>query len=241
MRKLSMKVAALSVILVLAALVATGCDSSFQSDDVNDVLNINGWLITSPEGLPALENKSATDVTAVKTTTLSGNLFDVTVSGNAVSVIECVSNPFFAEQNVDYESEYVKNYMMSANYTKSSSIDQKCVEIGIVEHDVSRAPLRDTKYVDLPYGFSLPLGARTSQVELQFTIPYQYYTTDFSGSFTRSIIKKNDFKYASGGTGIVTYGGTQPRTSNFYFGWWDWQITFTVNVPGRTHMSVYWY
>lgn len=42
MRKLSMKVAALSVILVLAALVATGCDSGFQSDDVNDVLNING-------------------------------------------------------------------------------------------------------------------------------------------------------------------------------------------------------
>lgn len=161
------------------------------------------------------------------------------MAGNALSVIDCVRNPFFADENVDYDSEYVKNFI--ATPYSSLSTEEKCVEIGIVEHSEARYTLQKTMYVDIPANtFGLPLGARTSQVHIVFEIPADYSSTDFSGAYARSIITMCDYQYAGGGTGIVKYGNTSMRSSGFYFGWWDWALLITVNSPGRTHMSMYW-
>ncbi len=66
MVKLSMKAGMLSILVILGALMLGGCDSGILAVTEANTMMLNGWTITSTEGVKALENLTALTATATK-------------------------------------------------------------------------------------------------------------------------------------------------------------------------------
>lgn len=242
MRVLSKKVAVLAAVYILAVLLFAGCDSGIQDSSEVTSLEINGWMLTSPEGDEAIKTYSASEVEAVKTLEFDGKLYVCTIKGNAVSVLDRVRDPLFGCADVNYEDPVVKDYLKS--FTSKSVTDVENMHISIqmtpVEGAVSNSRYTYPQYWQLSPGMpTFPFGILCSYIKcavtpqspnMQFAVYYE----------CRDQYNLGGWKSAGGSNQIFSGMGTVQVNSSFWFGWWQWRMGFSVSSGGTAFFGFDW-
>lgn len=231
------------VVCFLALLTAAGCDSGFQMKEGANSIIVNGWELSSPEGIEAIRSCTASEVVATKNEEIEGTIYSLEVAGNAQSVLDRVSDPFFGKEDVNYEDPDVKKYIGNLGVENPSLAGKRYVSIGMIpsEGPVQNARQYDQNtYMNVIMGATyFPVGATCSRITVDFIVPSTNPATQLCGEVQAAALLSNNYK-PKGATGIVTYQSPGTIQSTFLVGWWKWRVEVEGDVPGRVFVGISW-
>lgn len=234
---------AVGAVCFLALILVAGCDSGIQMKEGDNSIIINGWEMTSPDGIEAIRSCTASDVVATKNEEIDGRLYVIEVEGNAQSVIDRVSDPFFGTEIVDDKTPEVQKYMNSLGIDDPSLVGKRFISVGMIPSEGPTMYSRqydENTYMNVTMGTTyFYVGAARSRITVDFIVPSTNSATQLCGEIQAAALLSNNYK-AKGATGIVTYQSPATVVSKFMLGWWKWRIEVEGDVPGRVFVGISW-
>jgi len=247
MRVLSKIVVMAVCVLVLVTLA--GCDSGFQMKEGDNSIIINGWELTSPDGIEAIRSCTASDVVASKNEELGDVLYLIELKGNSQSVLECVEDPFFGKGTADYSDPRVQAYLAKIEKEDPSLIGTRSIHITANPVDTvspDRVTYRQTDYYEIPVGYTKKfyLGCRGNEIAVNAKVSPYYPNTAYKCQIYVAPILVFDLeKYtpAGGSPNSITISNPQYIQSvRMTWGLWQWAVQFQGIISGYADVDIYW-
>lgn len=246
MRVLSKKVAVLAAVCILAVLLFAGCDSGIQTSDEKESIEINGWSLSSPEGMGAIRACTAQDVTAEKYVEIEGSVQLVSVSGDANSVLDRVNDLFFGFEKPDFNSPEYIAYMEEMSCRPPEDESLKGTRYVTVSSQSVEGPSRvltggPWAFVDtitkhagesLVYDHGWVWGSVWVDGEVKTSGCVVDCSLIYSSVFTpNSLILSNKKSFP-------TY--RQVLASPPSVGWWNWRVFLLWQKSGQLLFGIHW-
>ena len=252
MRVLSKKVAVLAAVCIIAVLLFAGCDSGLKISEEKESIEINGWSLSSPEGMGAIRAATATSVEAAKVVQIDGILYQVQFSGDAESVLDRVYDPLFFNDEVDYNDPDIKAYLQEKSseecmYDGSNSITISFTQLEGAPLDNSRASVG--KFVQITSGYmgSFYLGCLGPVLVCNAAVPSSFSSTNYACNIAcGSVIGTNPKDWSiygvrAGYAGITyTHPVTLKGIAPIPLGVWYWAFELYGLNAGYAQLNFSW-
>ena len=236
-------------VCVLVLLTVAGCDSGFQMEEGDNSIIINGWELTSPDGIEAIRSCTASVVTASKNEDLGDVPYLIELKGNSKSVLECVEDPFVRKGTADYSDPRVQAYLAKVKKEDPSLIGTRSIHITANPVDTvspDRVTYRKTDYYEIPAGYTekFYLGCRGNAIDVNAKVSPYYPNTAYKCQiFVAPILVSDLEKYTSAGgsPNSITISNPQYIQSvRKTWGLWQWAVRFQGAISGYADVDIYW-